>query len=212
MNFEKASFTIRVRGNKAQQVEGYEFEEKVGSEAVRFGVHKDEGGNWGVTDLRTGLLAGVAKESTRKRAIQAFELHSLPKLAELYDSERYSKLCDEFISIVCPEPVDELAKLKSDYESVCKDFNDATLKVRELEAELERLKSEDAAMPATNELQSKVDALIAEHEMIGIAGETSCAIYLSGIEKNSPEMEAAKAAGAKFGNHKKYGKCWYMPR
>lgn len=63
-----------------------------------------------------------------------------------------------------------------------------------------------------DEAQAKVDALIAEFSAIQVAGETTCAIYLSGIEKDTPEMEAVKAAGGKWGNHKKFGKCWYVSK
>lgn len=111
-------------------------------------------------------------------------------------------------------------KLKASYDALCKDFNDATVKNHELEAEIDRLKgemeelkAEHASKPEADELQSKIDALIAEHETIAIAGTTSCAVYFEPtIAKGSEEMEAIRAAGGKFGNHKKFGKCWYMPR
>lgn len=178
MRFEKASYEIRTNGSKKghEQVEGYEFEAEVKGEALRFGVHKDEHGNWGVTDLRTGCMLGASKESTRKQAVEGFGKYDLPRFAELYGTERYSEMCDEFLDILYPPQSTKEPKDESD------------------------------------EVTSKVDALIAKHEVVGVAGETSCAVYLNGIEKGSEAMAAAKELGARFGNHKRYGKCWYFKK
>lgn len=116
---------------------------------------------------------------------------------------------------VLAKQVEELTKQLEGAKSTAveatpnEDIAEAERRIEGLEAKLSKI-VEATKKPAA-ETESKVDALIAECSGITIEGRTSCAVYLGGIEKDSPEMEAAKAAGARFGNHKKFGKCWYMP-
>lgn len=105
------------------------------------------------------------------------------------------------------------AKLEKDAEQqevASNGLEEAEARIEKAEEKIEQI-AELVKATRAPELDAKVDALIAEHTAITVAGKTKCAVYLAGIEKGSPEMEAAKAAGARFGNHKRFGKCWYMP-
>lgn len=189
MQFTKSTFTIKTI-KRFEEVSGYEFTARVRGEELSFGVHKDDEGSWGVTDLRTGLSVSPGRDATRKLAVENFEKLVVPKLAEAFATEDYAEACDELRAATSTEQG-----------------------IEELRAEIAELRREVKAETATDEgLASRIDALIAEHESVSIAGETSCAVYLGGIEKNSAAMSAAKEAGARFGNHKKYGKCWYFPK
>lgn len=98
-----------------------------------------------------------------------------------------------------------------------KELDEANERISSIETKLEAIvkafESKSAPSHEQTDINPKIDALIAEYSGIKIAGETSCAVYFEPtIKKDSPEMVAVKEAGGRWGNHRKFGKCWYMPR
>lgn len=170
-------------------------------------------------EFQAVLMPVRGKDASLKQPSDSSCTDKVSELERELNEVKFDKQCLEAEVKDKQEIIDKLKKVHDSAQDVVDSYDAVEKASKELQAENERLRAELESLkaatpsePTSDEVMEKVDALIAKHSGIKVAGSTTCAVYFEKVRKNSKAERAIEAAGGRQGKHKKFGECWYMPR